>query len=139
MSTLDELASPGLGRLKADAVATVWLDDSATEIGELPEQSVSRTESSDQFFTALLPPQDLHQAHPHRHQARSTGRCELIVRVCRSRGETDGPPGKARNHCPAGGAVGAAEEGEGKGRSGVSTATGGSLAALGWTWDRTNI
>jgi len=47
MSTLDELASLRLGRLKADAVANVWLDDSVTEIGELSEQSVSRTESSD--------------------------------------------------------------------------------------------
>jgi len=48
------------------------------------------------------------------------------------------PPGKARNNLPGGG-VGAVEEGEAKGRSGVSTATGGSLAALGRTWDRTNI
>jgi hypothetical protein len=37
MSTLDELASLRLGRLKADAVAKVWLDDSATEIGELSD------------------------------------------------------------------------------------------------------
>jgi hypothetical protein len=112
MSTLDELASPGLGRLKADAVAKVWLDDSATEIGELPEQSVSRTESSDQFFTALLPPQDLHQACPHRHQAHSTGRCEVIIGLVEVEAKSTAPAGKLGVTAQRGAA---AEEGEAKG------------------------
>lgn len=139
MSTLDELASPELGRLKADAVAKVWLDDSATEIGELPEQSVSRTESSDQFFTALLPPQDLHQARPHRHQAHSTGRCEVIIGLVEVEAKSMAPAGKLGVTAPEGGR---GRGRRGKGRSGVSTvslATGGALAASGRTWGGTNI
>lgn len=138
MSTLDELGFPGLGRLKADTAAKVWLDDSATEIGELSEESVPRTESSDQFFTALLPPQDLHQARLHRHQAHSTGRCEVIIGLVEVEAKSMAR-GEARSNCPRGGR---GRGRRGKGRSGVSTvslATGGALAASGRTWDGTNI